>query len=202
MRNSAVCCLPEFLGSGFWLLLLLLLLLFLFLFVCFFFAVGIDLPTSTQTCTLGFIVGQSKEFEHPSFPAISCYSASSVVHSAKAPQSRAHCCGNLQLSLLAVCCDYRAVQDMMVKVSCKLMCIDITRSSYGRCTPYSRFRVSKPNEKRNPIFKKLLCSFLYFPSSLDWVSHDYRDFLGPCHTKNALVLSQYPMHFAYNAKSL
>ena len=102
-----------------------------------------------------------------SFPAICCYTASTVVHSAKASQSRANCCGNLQLSLFAIPCDYRAVQEMMVKVNCKLMGIDITRSSYGRCTPYSRFRVSKPRKKRNPIFKKLLCSFIYFLPSLD-----------------------------------
>ena len=63
-------------------------------------------------------------------------------------------------------CNYRAVLEMMVKVKCKLTGIEITLSSYGRCAPYCRSRVSKPNKKRNPIFKMLLCGSISFLSRL------------------------------------
>ena len=36
----------------------------------------------------------------------------------------------------------------------------------GRCASYCCFRVSKPNKKRNPIFKKLLCIFISLLSIL------------------------------------
>ena len=87
-----------------------------------------DLPTSTQTLTIGFIVGQSKEIEHFSFPATCCYSASTAVRGVRL-RSRANCCGNLEMSGVAVSCDYRAVWELMVKVKCKLTGIEITRSS-------------------------------------------------------------------------
>ena len=83
----------------------------LFLFVCF--AGSIDLPTSTLTFTLGFIVGQSKEFEHLSFPATCCYSASTAVRGLRL-RSRANCYGNLEISRFAVSSDYRAVREMMI----------------------------------------------------------------------------------------
>ena len=95
-----------------------------FVFVCLFFF----LPSSTQTFTLGFFVGQSKEIEHLSFPATCCYSASAAVRGVRL-RSRANCCGNLEMSRFAVSCDYGAVREMMVKVKCKLTGIEITRSS-------------------------------------------------------------------------
>ena len=93
------------------------------------------------------------------------YCASTAVRGARL-RSRANCCGNLQLSRFAVSCNYRAVLEMMVKIKCKLTGIEMTLSSYGRCAPYCRFWVSKPNKKRYPIFKKLLCSFISFLSRL------------------------------------
>ena len=102
---------------------------------------------------------------------VRCYSVATAVRGARL-RSRANCCGNLQLSRFAVSCNYRAVLEMMVKVKCKLTGIEITLSSYGRCAPYCRFRVSKPNKKRIfPIFKKLLCSFIFsFPDGVRHVT--------------------------------
>ena len=101
---------------------------------------------------------------------VRCYSVATAVRGARL-RSRANCCGNLQLSRFAVSFNYRAVLEMMLKVKCKLTGIEITLSSYGRCAPYCRFRVSKPNKKRNPIFKKLLCSFIFsFPDGVRHVT--------------------------------
>ena len=99
-----------------------------------------------------------------------CYSVATAVRGARL-RSRANGCGNLQLSRFAVSFNYRAVLEMMLKVKCKMTGIEITLSSYGRCAPYCRFRVSKPNKKRNPIFKKLLCSFIFsFPDGVRHVT--------------------------------
>ena len=49
--------------------------------------------------------------------------------------------------------------EMMFGVLCKL-------TGNVRCASYCCFRVSKPNKKRNPIFKKLLCIFISLLSRL------------------------------------
>ena len=85
---------------------------------------------------------------------VRCYSVAKAVRGARL-RSRANCCGNLQLSRVTVSCNYRAVLEIMVKVKCKLTGTEITLSSYGHCAPYCRFRVSKPNKKRNPIFNNV-----------------------------------------------
>ena len=107
------------------------------------------------------LVSRRNSIIPPSRQPVRCYSVATVVRGARL-RSRANCCGSLRLSRFAVSCNYREVLEMMVKVKCKLTGVEITLSSYGRCAPYCRFRVSKPNKKRNPIFKKLLCSFISF----------------------------------------
>ena len=76
---------------------------------------------------------------------------------------------------LSVSCDYRGMREMIVGVKCKLTDIETARHSNGGCVSYCRFRGSKPNERRNLIFKRLPCIFLSLLSRL-----------GPWETKNAL----------------
>ena len=92
-------------------------------------------------------------------------------------RNRTNCCGNL-LSRFAVSCGYRGMREMIVGVKCKLTDVEIACHSYVHCVSHCRFRVSKPNKKRNPIFKKLPCLFISLLSRL-----------GPWDTKSVLQLS-------------
>ena len=53
------------------------------------------------------------------------------------------------------------MRETIVEVKCKLTDIEIACHSYLRCVSHCRFRVSKPNKKRSPIFKrKQPCLFI------------------------------------------
>ena len=129
--GSCCCCYCFFFGG---------VCFFVCLFCFVFLPVEVICQLPRRLLHLSFFFGQSKEFEHPSFPATCCYSASTAVRGARlCSRSRVNCCGNLQLSRFAVSCNYRAVLEMMVKVKCKLTGIEVKLSSYGRCAPYCRF---------------------------------------------------------------
>ena len=121
------------------------------------------------------LVSRRNSIIPPSRQPVRCYSVAKAVRGARL-RSRANCCGNLQLSRFAVSCNYRAVLEMMVKVKCKLTGIEITLSSYGRCAPYCRFRVSKPNKKRNPIFNNVKNYVPINPLTAEWALRALIDF--------------------------
>ena len=102
-----------------------------------------------------------------------CYSASTAVRGARL-RNRAFRCGNL-LWRFAVSCGYRSMREMIVGVKCKLTDVEIACHFYVHCVSHCRFRVSKPNKKRNPILKKLPCLFISLLSRL-----------GPWDTKSVL----------------
>ena len=64
------------------------------------------------------------------------------------------------------------MREVIVGVNCKLTDIEIARHSYGHCISHCRFRVSKPNKKRKPIFQKLPDIFISFLSRLG-KTYDY-----------------------------
>ena len=102
-----------------------------------------------------------------------CYSASTAVRGARL-RNRTNRYGNL-LARFAVSCGYRGMREMIVGVKCKLTDVEKACHSYVHCVSHCRFRVSKPNKKRNPIFKKLPCLFISLLSRL-----------GPWDTKSVL----------------
>ena len=64
------------------------------------------------------------------------------------------------------------MREVIVGVKCELTDIEIVRHSYGRCVSHCRFKVSKPNKKRNPIFQNLPCIFISLLSRLG-KTYDY-----------------------------
>ena len=113
------------------------------------------------------------------------------------------CCAGSQALVSTVVCG------IIGELEWKLTDIEVGPRCYSCCASYCRLRVSKPNKRRHPLFKKLPCVFIslhsrlgkicdYGPLKLIFplfsISHFIEDIkqslnMGPWHANNALQFS-------------